>query len=124
MTTDMVNVNNSINNSVNSIIVKEEKEKVEESESWKSTKIWMTENCPRVMKMKDPFTESQFARIRNDYSSAQIKDILLKMHNYQPLLQKSVSANLTFQNWAKKEYNGVVPKANRTEIKTPQEWLQ
>ncbi len=64
---------------------------------------WIATNAPRVAKMKEPFTISQFVKLKEDYPLAQIQDIILAMHNYEPLLRKSRSANLTFRNWVKRD---------------------
>jgi hypothetical protein len=64
---------------------------------------WMKENSPSVLKLKEPFTEKQFTQLRTEFSNDQIKHLLLKMHNWEPLLKKSKSANLTFRNWSKRE---------------------
>jgi len=65
---------------------------------------WVKENAPAVGKMKEPFTEKQFFELKKDFSSEQIRQLLQSMHNYQPLLKKNINANLTFRNWAKKEF--------------------
>ena len=70
---------------------------------FKNSIEWMKENTPSVLKLKEPFTEKQFTELRKDFTHDQIKHLLLKMHNYEPLLKKSKSANLTFRNWSKKE---------------------
>ncbi len=64
---------------------------------------WILENAPRVAKMKEPFTEIQYFAIKRDFDTTFICDLLLKMHNYEPLLTKNRNANLTFRNWAKRQ---------------------
>lgn len=64
---------------------------------------WMKENTPSVLKMKEPLTEKQFTELRKDFTNDQIKHLLLKMHNWEPLLKKCKVANLTFRNWSKRE---------------------
>lgn len=65
--------------------------------------LWAEENCPQVLKMKNPFTQNEFSKLKKDYSNEQIKSMLLKMQNWEPLLKKNSTANLTFRNWAEKE---------------------
>lgn len=69
-------------------------------------KIWNQENTPRVLKMKEPFTIDQFSKIKNDFSTAQISEILKAMHNWEPLLKKNRNAYLTAMKWLKKETDG------------------
>lgn len=64
---------------------------------------WIRENAPRVAKMKEPFTAEQVAALKADFDQQFICDLLKAMHNYEPLLTKNRSANLTFRNWAKRE---------------------
>lgn len=54
-------------------------------------------------KLKEPFTEAQFERIKQDFPIEVIENTLRSMHNYRELLKKYVSANLTFRKWAKKD---------------------
>ena len=64
---------------------------------------WIADNAPNVAKLKEPFTEEQFERIRKDFPILLIQDTLVSMHNYRELLKKYVSANLTFRKWAKRD---------------------
>lgn len=68
-------------------------------------KVWSQEHAPRVLKMKEPFSIDQFAKIKNDFSAAQISEILKVMHNWEPLLKKNRSAYLTAIKWLQKENN-------------------
>lgn len=61
---------------------------------------WISDNAPRVAKMKEPFSESQFSALKKDFDSKFICDLLRAMHNHEPLLKKNRSAYLTFINWA------------------------
>lgn len=81
---------------------------------------WMKENSPAILKLKEPFTEKQFTELRKDFTNDQIKHLLLKMHNWEPLTKKSKSANLTFRNWSKREtFSDMVTNGSRQEIKQP-----
>ena len=64
---------------------------------------WLEINAPRVAKMKEPFSEAQFSALKKDFSLEFICNLLRAMHNYEPLLKKNRSANLTFRQWAKRE---------------------
>lgn len=77
-----------------------------ENDLFKNFQKWLNENAPNVSKMKEPFTIDQFVKLNEDFKREQIKSMCLKMHNYQPLLKKNNSANLTFRNWIKNDYNG------------------
>lgn len=69
-------------------------------------KVWITENAARVLKMKEPFTIDQFLNLKNNFTIAQISDILMAMHNWEPLIRKNRSAYLTAKKWLKKETDG------------------
>lgn len=62
-------------------------------------------DAPNVAKMKEPFTIDQFKSSLQKFGRDKLKDIVIKMHNWKPLLQKNVSAYLTLNNWSKKEFN-------------------
>jgi hypothetical protein len=63
---------------------------------------WLKENAPRVLRMKEPITEEQFISLKTDFDTQFLCDLLREMHNYEPLLKKNRSANLTLRNWAKR----------------------
>ena len=73
------------------------------NENFEKFKQWIAENAPNVAKIKEPFTEEQFERIKRDFPLQLIQDTLVSMHNYRELLKKYVSANLTFRKWAKRD---------------------
>lgn len=73
--------------------------------SFKNFQDWINTNSPMVGKMKEPFSIEQFIQLKKDFKLEIITDMLIKMHNYKPLLQKNISANLTFRNWAKRDFN-------------------
>lgn len=78
----------------------------EEESFFKNFQTFIKESAPNVGKMKEPFTIDQYLKIRKDYSKEAIKEMILKMHNYKPLVQKNICAYLTFINWSKKDFNG------------------
>ena len=73
------------------------------NENFEKFKHWITENAPNAAKLKEPFTEEQFERIKKEFPLQLIQDTLVSMHNYRELLKKYVSANLTFRKWAKRD---------------------
>ena len=64
---------------------------------------WIDANAMRVNKMKEPLTFEQCDKLKEDFHNEFIIEILTSMHNYEPLLRKNRSANLTFRNWAKRD---------------------
>lgn len=68
-------------------------------------KKFILEKAPNVGKMKEPFRIDEFLKLKKDYSTEQIKEMVLKMHNYKPLLKKNNSAYLTFKNWISRDYS-------------------
>lgn len=64
---------------------------------------WVGENCPSVLKMKEPITQDQFKKLTGDFSGKQIAETLKAMHNKMDLVKKYKSANLTLRNWIKIE---------------------
>lgn len=75
----------------------------QENENYIKFKKWIEDNVPNVGKLKEPFTEAEYERIKKDFPSTVIENTLKSMHNYRELLKKYVSANLTFRKWAKKD---------------------
>jgi len=73
-------------------------------------KVWINENSPRVAKMKEPFAIDQFSKIKKQFTVAQISEILMAMHNWEPLIRKNRSAYLTAVKWLQKESNGTNQK--------------
>lgn len=78
-----------------------DKEK-EREEQFQKFQNWMKKNAPNVLKMKEPFSTDQYFEIKEKYKPDELKDLLVSMHNYKPLLTKNVSAYLTLINWAKR----------------------
>jgi len=74
-------------------------------ESFLKLKSWMEVNTPRVLKMGNPLTVEQFVSLKSKFTKQQIAEMLLKMHNYKPLLKNNISTYLTFINWSKKDFN-------------------
>ena len=57
-----------------------------------------------VNSMKEPLTLSQGEALISEYGKDRVKDILLQMENYKPLVKKNLSANLTVRNWIKRDW--------------------
>ncbi|MBV5329765.1 MAG: DUF4373 domain-containing protein [Chlorobium sp.] len=85
---------------------------------FKKFQKWITENALQVSKMKEPFTISEFEKLKSDFDVGFIQNLLTAMHNHKPLLQKNINANLTFRNWAKRETNGqtIKPTSKASDI--------
>jgi len=68
---------------------------------------WLNKNAPRVRKLQQPITVTQYAELKKDYASPARKkllfDTLMGMNNYKTLLSKYVSAFSTVNSWAAKE---------------------
>lgn len=73
------------------------------NENFEKFKLWIADNAPNVAKLKEPFTEEQFERIKKEFPLPLIQDTLVSMHNFRELLKKYVSANLTFRKWVKRD---------------------
>ncbi|SHE68939.1 hypothetical protein SAMN05444405_102303 [Bacteroides luti] len=78
-------------------------EDVEVCDPYKEFTEWIKENAPKVAKMKEPFTEVQYYKLFSEYNADDVYNILEAMHNYEPLLKKSVSAYLTARNWLNRD---------------------
>lgn len=77
----------------------------EQLEFFKNFETFIEKDASNVGKMKEAFTIDQFFKLKEKFTSIQIKEQLLKMHNHKPLLQKNISAYLTFSNWSKNNFN-------------------
>lgn len=116
-----VNVNGNVNGNVND---KKRKEGVT-AQPPHPLIAWIAKNAPRVQQLKQPLTNEEAQRIMDDLAidsenkKQRLRDLLISMENYKPLLTKSVSANLTIRKWWKSELErtGEVAKATVTPIK-------
>ena len=72
------------------------------SESFLKFQQWITDNAPRVAKMKEPMTDKQLQKLKEEYSTEQICETLQAMHNYEPLIRKNRSAYMTVTNWLRR----------------------
>jgi hypothetical protein len=94
--TDTVNVTvtDTVNDNIN---------KIEISEQIKNLNLWLKENAPLVLKMKEQMTDQQLTELKKKYSIDKITSILFKMHNWKDLSKKNVSVYLTASNWLNRE---------------------
>ena len=67
-------------------------------------KDWISVNTPRVHDFKQPFSISEYLKIKQDFKQETIIKIFTSMQNRVDVLKKNVSANLTFRNWAAREF--------------------
>lgn len=88
----------------------------EEKEMFKSFIGWIDKNAPTVNKMKIPFTIDEYLKLRKKIPKDRVTNLLLKMHNWKPLLQKNQSAYLTILNWAERPDREPAPQNNGTVI--------
>lgn len=94
----------------------------DDQDMFKAFEDWIRNNAPKVGKMKFPFTIQQYLQLRKKLHKDQVKDLLLKMHNYGPLLKMNDVAYLTIINWSKRDYNqqkqtSNAPKSNDEYLK-------
>ena len=101
--------------------VKEKKDIIGEtivSPDYKKFYDWLVVDAPRLLKMKEPFTETQYLKILSEFSKEEIYDTVLAMQNYEGLTKK-VSANLTFRKWAtnnRERNNKNIPTDNPNQL--------
>lgn len=82
---------------------------------------WILEKAPQVAKLKEPFTEEEYLRIKEEFPPGMTAEVLLAMHNCKDLLKKYVSANLTFRNWIKRRIDDGKNANNRKPDKASDE---
>lgn len=88
------------------------------SPDYKKFYDWLGVDAPRLLKMKEPFTETQYLKILSEFSKEEIYDTVLAMQNYEGLTKK-VSANLTFRKWAtnnRERNNKNIPTDNPNQL--------
>ena len=74
-------------------------------EKFSAFEQWLSKHASNVARMKEPFTIDQYYKLTQKFDKDQIKELLLKMHNWRDLNKKNVSAYLTISNWSKKDFN-------------------
>lgn len=96
----------------------------EDKDRFKAFQDWVQRKAPNVCKMKEPFTIDQYIKLKELYTQPQVQDLLMKMHNYKPLLTKNISAYLTLINWSKRDYNHAEPQSNGNTTSTVNDKLK
>ena len=77
---------------------------------FKNFQDFIKNDAANVGKMKEPFTIEEYLKLKEKFTSKQIKDLILNMGNSKPLLSKNISAYRTFLNWMARDYNTEAPK--------------
>mgnify|MGYP000858726400 FL=1 len=98
---DPNNNDNNDNNEKKNTYISEKSEKEKEFDRFNE---WIDKNIPYLRKIRDQITLDEYKRLTEKYNGEQIRKILTDMSNYKDSPKRYVSVNLTFQNWAKKEY--------------------
>ena len=63
---------------------------------------WIDTHAARVNRMKEPLTNDEAAKLRSEFDKDYLKEQFEAMHNYEPLIKKSVSTYKTFKSWARR----------------------
>lgn len=100
------NANGNVNVNVNKGGVGEKplKEKTEKEIEFDRFNKWIDENAPYIRRIKNQITVEEYCRLSDKYNGSQMREILTAIANYKDAPKKYVSVNLTFQKWAKKQY--------------------
>ena len=77
---------------------------------FKNFQDFIKNDAANVGKMKEPFTIEEYLKLKEKFTSQQIKLLIEKMGNNKPLLSKNISAYRTFLNWMARDYNTEAPK--------------
>lgn len=81
-------------------------------------KEWIGKYAPNVGKMKEPFTIEQYLKLKKSMAREKMQDLILKMHNWKPLLQKNISAYRTILNWnERRDHNDHEPNSIHEKLK-------
>lgn len=70
-----------------------------DDELFKNFLTWIEKNAPKVSKLKEPFTQEQYRKLRQRFTQKALTDVLTSMHNRATLLKDYTSAYLTCRNW-------------------------
>mgnify|MGYP000879917089 CR=1 FL=1 len=65
---------------------------------------WIDNNAKYIRKIRDQITFQEYCRLTERYNGEQIRKVLMDISNYKDAPKRYVSVNLTFQNWAKREF--------------------
>lgn len=95
------NINSNKEESVRETIPVEKTEKEKEFDRFND---WIDDNAKYIRKIRDQITFQEYCRLTERYNGEQMRKVLMDISNYKDAPKKYVSVNLTFQNWAKREY--------------------
>jgi hypothetical protein len=84
---------------------------------------WIKVKAENVGRMKKPFTQEEFMKLQAGFDSNYVSGLLVKMHNWKPLLTKNVSAYLTFLDWAARDRDSGRINGHTTPKSRPKEEL-
>jgi len=94
---------NNVKNEKNNTYASEEK-KTDKEKEFDRFNEWIDKTIPYLRKIRDQITFEEYCRLTEKYNGIQMRKVLTDLANYKDAPKKYVSVNLTFQNWAKKEY--------------------
>lgn len=75
----------------------------DERDAFRNFQQWVATNAPRVAKMKEQMTISDFVKLKQRLSTVKLIEILKKMHNWEPLLSTNRNVYLTICNWINRD---------------------
>lgn len=109
---NILNINNNINTNKEDTNVSKKENEIEiesKNEDYIKFRKWMKENCqycdgPKSFK-KSKITEEEFAKLKKDFTGAEIADVILNIENRVDLRRKYSSLYLTALNWLKNNRN-------------------
>lgn len=81
-----------------------EKEKSSKEKEFDRFNEWIDKNISAIRQIKNQITYKEYCRITERYNGEQIRYVLTKIANYKLSPKKYSYVNLTFYDWAKKEY--------------------
>lgn len=81
-----------------------EKEKSLKEKEFDRFNEWIDKNISAIRQIKNQITYKEYCRITERYNGEQIRYVLTKIANYKLSPKKYSYVNLTFYDWAKKEY--------------------
>jgi len=118
-----INADSNTQSKVKNSKEKESREATPQSPDFIKFNQWLQKHAPSVLKMKQPFTEEEFVRIKQEYDTKAITDVLESMHNKPNLVKDYTSANLTCRNWIKRRHEKDQPTAENGVSKATQDML-
>ena len=103
---DTDNVNDNVNE-INDTLSKDSvntHSKAEKEKEFDRFNEWIDTEAKYIRKIKDQITYPEYCRIKEKYNGEQIRKVLSNLCNYKKAPTQYTSVNLTFQSWARKEY--------------------